>query len=57
MWMGKWTKELDKLFERYIDIFDIEPDCDTEANLDDVSYKAFKSAIIKSLITRKNISL
>ena len=57
MWMGRWNKELDKLYERYIDIFGIEPDCDTEADLDDVSYNDFKSAIIKSLITRKNISL
>lgn len=57
MWMGKWTKELDTLYERYIDIFDVEPDCDTEADLDDVSYNAFKAAIMKSLITRNHIFL
>lgn len=55
--MGKWTKELDRLYERYISIFDIEPDCDTDADLDDISYNVFVSAIVKSLVTRKKISL
>ncbi len=57
MWMGRWSKELDKLYGRYIDIFDIEPDCDMDADLDDVSYNAFKSAIMKSLLTQRPISL
>lgn len=57
MWMGKWTTELDKLYERYIDIFGIEPDCDTDADLDDVSYNAFRSAVMKSLITQSHLSL
>lgn len=57
MWTGKWTRELDRLYERYIYIFNVEPDCDTDANLDDVSYNAFLSAIVRSIITRKKISL
>lgn len=57
MWAGKWTKELDKLYERYIDIFDIEPDCDTDADLDDVSYNTFKSTVMKSIITQSHLSL
>ena len=57
MWMGKWTKELDRLYDRYIDVFGIEPDCYIKADLDDVSYNAFKAAIIKSLVSRKEISL
>lgn len=57
MWMGKWTKELDRLYERYIDIFNHEPDCYTEIDFDNVSYNAFKSAILKSLVTRKEITL
>ncbi len=57
MWMGKWTKELDRLYDRYISIFGIEPDCDTDVDLDDISYNSYISAIIKSLVTRKNISL
>lgn len=57
MWMGKWTKELDRLYERYISIFGIEPDCDTDADLDDISYNVFISAIVKSLVTRIKISL
>ena len=26
MWNGKWSKELDKLYTAYIDLFDSEPD-------------------------------
>lgn len=57
MWLGKWTKELDRLYERYIGIFGIEPDCDTDVDLDYISYNIFVSAIVKSLITREKISL
>lgn len=57
MWMGKWSKELDKLYSMYCDFFDVEPDCDTDAELDDVSYNDFKQAIIKSLTTQQKISL
>ena len=30
MWNGKWSKELDKLYTAYIDLFDSEPDLDME---------------------------
>ncbi len=57
MWTGKWTKELDRMYERYLFIFNVEPDCDTDADLDDVSYNAFVSAIARSIVTHKKISL
>lgn len=60
MWNGKWSKELDKLYTAYIDLFDSEPDQDMEATekvvFDDMSYNEFKSKIIRSISSGRRIS-
>lgn len=60
MWNGKWSKELDKLYTAYIDLFDSEPDQDMEATekvvFDDMSYNEYKSKIIRSISSGRRIS-
>lgn len=48
MWNGRWSKELDRLCQLYIDRFGEEPDCQN-VEFDKVSYQEFRNAIIKSL--------
>lgn len=57
MWNGRWSKELNALYEVYIDFFGTEPDLDTEVDFDTISYIQFRDAIIKSLISKKQIRL
>lgn len=59
MWNGRWSRELDSLYEMYYDLFNIEPDCDLEVltgiDFDAVSYQDFKKKIIRSVTTRQRI--
>lgn len=57
MWLGKWDKELEQYYDIYADLFDTEPDCDTDADLDSVSYNDFKRAIVKSITLQQRIQL
>ncbi len=57
MWLGKWNKELEQYYDMYADLFDTEPDCDTDADLDNVSYNDFKRAIVRSITLQQRIRL
>ncbi len=57
MWNGRWGKELDILYDIYYNIFGIEPDCDTDADFDAISYNQFKDLIKKSIVTGTRINL
>lgn len=60
MWNGKWSNELDKLYTAYIDLFGDEPDCDMEeagiTDFDNMSYNEFKSKIVRSISSGRQIS-
>lgn len=59
MWDGKWSNELDKLYNTYINLFGTEPDCDMEeigkVDFDNMSYNEFKSKIIRSISSGRQI--
>lgn len=59
MWNGRWSRELDSLYEMYISLFGTEPDCDLEdmagIDFDAVSYQDFKKKIVRSITTGQRI--
>lgn len=55
MWMGKWNREISKLYDDYYDMFGIEPDCYDEIDYDDLSYKCFVKLIKKSVLSEYEI--
>lgn len=55
MWNGRWSRELDSLYDIYISMFGIEPDCETDIDFDDLSYNNYVALIKKHLMLRKKI--
>lgn len=55
MWNGRWSAELDALYDKYYILFGIEPDCDTDFDFDDISYNEFVRKLRRSILTRKPI--
>lgn len=59
MWNGRWSRELDSLYEMYYDLFETEPDCDLEEtediDYDRISYREFRDRIMRSITRRQRI--
>lgn len=53
MWNGRWSRELDSLYDIYYSFFGIEPDCETGISFDDLSYNEFVKLIKKSIMQKK----
>lgn len=53
MWEGKWSKELNGLYEAYFCIFNKEPDCENEIDFDTVSYTEYVQLLKKCVLFRK----
>jgi hypothetical protein len=51
MWNGRWSKELDSLYEMYCSMFASEPDCEIDMNFDSLSYNEY-SALLKKCILK-----
>lgn len=55
MWNGRWSKELSLLYDLYIDMFGVEPDCDTDMDFDKISYNEWCMMIKRHLASRKRL--
>lgn len=57
MWNGRWSKELDVLYDQYYILFGIEPDCGMDFNFDDISYSEYVRRLRRSILLKKQIEL
>ena len=57
MWNGRWSKELDTLYDKYYILFGIEPDCEPGFDPDNISYNEYIRKLRRSILIRKPIEL
>lgn len=59
MWNGRWSRELDSLYQLYEELFGQEPDCELEetagVDFDTLSYQEFKKKLLRSVTLRQRI--
>lgn len=57
MWNGRWSRELDALYDKYYILFGMEPDCGTDFDFDDISYNEYVRKIRRSILLMKPIEI
>lgn len=57
MWNGRWSRELDVLYEKYYALFGTEPDCETDFDFDSISYREYVQKLRRSILLMKPIEL